>query len=133
MAGASALENVALPLLYQPRSFQIDERARVALEQVGLRDRAQHRPVELSGGERQRVAIARALVSRPAVLLADEPTGNLDSVTGGEILSILTALWKEGLTILLVTHDAQVAAHSQRILTMRDGRIVGEEAIHAAA
>jgi putative ABC transport system ATP-binding protein len=131
LPGMTALENVALPLEYQPETLPVEPRARAALEQVGLGDRAAHRPAELSGGERQRVAIARALVSRPAVLLADEPTGNLDSATGGEILAILTALWKEGLTILLVTHDAQIAAHAQRILTLQDGRIAGEQVLHA--
>lgn len=127
LPGMNALENVALPLLYQPQVTSMEARARTALEQVGLGERLKHRPMELSGGERQRVAIARALVSRPAILLADEPTGNLDSSTGEEILSILRELWEEGLTILLVTHDSQIAAHAERILTMRDGRILQEE------
>jgi putative ABC transport system ATP-binding protein len=130
LAGASALENVALPLLYQPGRLPVEKIARAALDQVGLGDRAGHRPVELSGGERQRVAIARALVSRPAILLADEPTGNLDSATGREILATLVTFWKQGLTILLVTHDAQVAANAQRILTMQDGRIVTMQNAH---
>lgn len=127
LPGMNALENVVLPLLYQPQVTSMEARARTALEQVGLGERLKHRPMELSGGERQRVAIARALVSRPAILLADEPTGNLDSSTGEEILSILRELWEEGLTILLVTHDSQIAAHAERILTMRDGRILQEE------
>jgi ABC-type antimicrobial peptide transport system, ATPase component len=131
LPGMNALENVALPLLYQPQVTSMETRARTALEQVGLGERLRHRPMELSGGERQRVAIARALVSRPAILLADEPTGNLDSSTSEEILSILRGLWGEGLTILLVTHDAQIAAHAGRILTMRDGRILQEEHSHA--
>ncbi len=131
LAGFNALDNVALPLLYQPEAVQVDASARVALEQVGLADRMHHRPMELSGGERQRVAIARALVSHPAILLADEPTGNLDIATGKEILSILSTLWKGGLTILLVTHDHHKAAYAQRILTMQDGRIVSEERTHA--
>ena len=120
----SALDNVVLPLLYQGRAMEVKQRAATALEQVGLVHRAGHRPTELSGGERQRVAIARALVGEPALLLADEPTGNLDSKTGEEILHLLEALHASGRTILLVTHDANVAAHSGRVVRMQDGRIV---------
>jgi putative ABC transport system ATP-binding protein len=124
-----AYDNVALPLLYQNRPA-IGEAVHAALAQVGLSEREHHRPMELSGGERQRVAIARALVARPAILLADEPTGNLDSATGVEIMNLLAGLWREGLTILLVTHDAQVAKYAERILHMRDGRIIREERSH---
>ena len=120
----SALDNVALPLLYQGRDPDVMARAISALEQVGLADRVAHRPAELSGGERQRVAIARALVSEPALLLADEPTGNLDSRTGEEILRLLEALHRSGRTLLLVTHDAGVAAHAERVIQMQDGQIV---------
>jgi putative ABC transport system ATP-binding protein len=119
-----ALENVTLPLLYGGRVKQARERAVEALERVGLIERVAHRPTELSGGERQRVAIARALVTDPAIILADEPTGNLDSATGADIMRLLLDLWGKGHTILTVTHDAQVAAHAQRTLHMRDGQIL---------
>jgi putative ABC transport system ATP-binding protein len=111
----SALENVALPLLYQGHVRDAEARAG-------------HRPAELSGGECQRVAIARAVVTQPGIILADEPTGNLDSVTGGEIMCLLNGLNEEGGTILVVTHSAEVAAHAGRILQMHDGQIIGQVA-----
>jgi putative ABC transport system ATP-binding protein len=124
----SALDNVALPLLYQGRNPDVRARTTSALEKVGLADRIGHRPTELSGGERQRVAIARALVTEPALLLADEPTGNLDSRTGEEILRLLTDLHGSGRTLLLVTHDAGVAAHAERVILMQDGKIMRQDA-----
>ena len=129
----NALENVELPLLYGQYGDAVRHRASEALERVGLIQRAQHRPNELSGGERQRVAIARALVANPALILADEPTGNLDSKTGADIMGLLVELCIEGRTILMVTHDANVAAHAGRILQMEDGEIVNGERIHVAA
>jgi putative ABC transport system ATP-binding protein len=126
----SSLENVALPLLYQSDARQARQRAAQVLEMMGLADRSRHRPMELSGGERQRVAIARALVNQPAILLADEPTGNLDSATGAEMMAMLVDQWHSGVSILLVTHDSQVAAYAQRIIYMRDGRILAEERNH---
>jgi len=129
----SAWENVALPLAYRQGEFrgqdQLD-RAREALARVQLEHRLEHNPTELSGGERQRVAIARALVTQPAVILADEPTGNLDSNTGVEIMRLLKELNAEGRTIVMVTHDLNVARHANRIYQMRDGVLEISEAVH---
>jgi putative ABC transport system ATP-binding protein len=121
---ATAARNVELPLLYAGIPTP-ERRARVqeSLETVGLSDRAQHKPNQLSGGQRQRVAIARALVNEPAIILADEPTGNLDSRTGAEILSVFDALHAAGNTLVMVTHDDDVAHHARRIVRLRDGQI----------
>jgi len=128
----NALENVELPLLYGQRGSDVSQRSSEALKRVGLMPRALHRPNELSGGERQRVAIARALVTNPALVLADEPTGNLDSKTGADIMRLLVELCTEGRTILMVTHDANVAAHAGRTLHMQDGEIMNGEQAHVA-
>jgi putative ABC transport system ATP-binding protein len=128
MARASAVDNVALPLLYSGVSRRVRrERARRALTRVGLGDRYEHRPDQLSGGQRQRVAIARALVNEPALLLADEPTGNLDQKTGREIVALFEALNAEGVTLLLVTHDRDLATRARRRLEIVDGAIARDE------
>jgi putative ABC transport system ATP-binding protein len=122
----SALENVELPLLYSG-VHEAKERAKQALHTVGLGDRMRHQPNQLSGGQRQRVAIARAIVTDPAIILADEPTGNLDTKTGDEILAIFGHLCSEGRTIIVVTHEPDVAQHCQRAIHMRDGRVVEQD------
>jgi putative ABC transport system ATP-binding protein len=131
----TAIENVSLPLRLQGLSRrEADQRAQTMLERVGLSGRARHRPDEMSGGERQRIAIARALIFQPPILLADEPTGNLDSKTGEEILGLLDGLHREfNTTILMVTHNEAAAAHCDRILRLRDGSVVKEERAQAPA
>jgi putative ABC transport system ATP-binding protein len=124
----SALKNVEVPLVYSGVPARLrKERAMPLLQQVGLSDRMHHKPTELSGGQQQRVAIARALVNHPPLLLADEPTGNLDSRSGVEILKILTGLNEQGVTIMIVTHDQDVAAKCKRIISMKDGKIISDE------
>jgi putative ABC transport system ATP-binding protein len=124
---ATALANVELPLIYarMPAS-QRHALARQALEQVGLGDRVKHQPNELSGGQRQRVAVARALVNRPSILLADEPTGNLDSRTSSEMMALFDELNRDGNTIVLVTHEEDIAAHARRVVRLLDGRVVSD-------
>jgi len=124
---ATALHNVELPLVYNGApARERRERAQEALDRVGLGDRMSHRPNELSGGQRQRVAIARALVNRPALLLADEPTGNLDSTTSKDIMEVFRHLHDEGQTIVTVTHEAEIAAQAQRIVVLKDGRVASD-------
>ncbi len=125
----TAVENVALPLVFiGVAERERIERAGELLAQVGLSDRLDHRPTQLSGGEQQRVAIARALVNRPAIILADEPTGNIDTATGAEIMALLRSLNREqGVTLLLVTHDPEAAGFADRVIQLRDGQIIGQE------
>jgi putative ABC transport system ATP-binding protein len=131
---ATALHNVELPLVYAGvRSRERRERAAAALARVGLQDRMDHRPNELSGGQRQRVAIARALVNEPSILLADEPTGNLDSVTSEEIMRVFAALHAAGQTVIMVTHEADIAAHAERVVVLRDGRVESDRLARGAA
>jgi putative ABC transport system ATP-binding protein len=131
---ASALANVELPLVYAGvRSKERRERAASALERVGLANRMDHRPNELSGGQRQRVAIARALVNRPSILLADEPTGNLDSVTSEEIMRTFGELHAQGQTVVMVTHEPDIAAHAARVVVLRDGRVETDRVTARAA
>ncbi len=124
----TALDNVALPLIYAGFSkSKRYERAKEVLKQVGLEDRMMHKPNELSGGQRQRVAVARALVNNPSIILADEPTGNLDSKTSEEIMELFNQLHKEGNTIILVTHEEDIAEHANRIIRLIDGKIISDE------
>jgi putative ABC transport system ATP-binding protein len=131
LAQSSALENVLLPIIYSRNGGHAKskrlERARAVLKAVGLAEREKHKPAEMSGGEQQRVAIGRALINDPPLILADEPTGNLDTHSGQEIMQILDELHQRGRTIVMVTHEAEIAAHAQRTLHLRDGRI---ELIH---
>jgi putative ABC transport system ATP-binding protein len=130
LARSNALHNVELPLIYA--GVPAEERRKTALDaltQVGLADRVHHKPNELSGGQRQRVAVARALVNKPSILLADEPTGNLDSKTGTEIMALFDELWRKGNTIILVTHEEDIAREARRIVRVRDGLIASDETV----
>jgi putative ABC transport system ATP-binding protein len=132
LSRTSALENIELPLMYNRTGLtmrEIRRRAMDSLERVGLADRADHHPSQLSGGQQQRVALARALVNQPAVLLADEPTGNLDSRTTLEIMSVFQQLNDQGMLIIMVTHEPEVGAFTRRILEMRDGRVIRDEPV----
>jgi putative ABC transport system ATP-binding protein len=122
---ASAYENIELPMLFNGKSArQRRRRVEELLEQVGLADWRRHRPSELSGGQQQRIAIARALANDPPIILADEPTGNLDSTSGEEIMALFNGLWRQGRTLVMVTHDPKIAGHSQRTVNLLDGRVV---------
>ncbi|UED74864.1 ABC transporter ATP-binding protein [Brevibacillus sp. DP1.3A] len=127
---ATSLRNVELPMMYAGVGMtERKKRAKAALQRVGLGQRMDHKPTQLSGGQRQRVAIARALVNQPAILLADEPTGNLDSRSSIEIMAIFQELHAQGVTILLVTHEADIAQHAERVITFRDGHIIRDERV----
>lgn len=137
LAQSNALENVILPMIYShngghTRKERV-ERARAALASVGLSNRERHKPTEMSGGQQQRVAIARALINDPPLILADEPTGNLDTHSGQEIMEILDELNQKGRTIVMVTHEAEIAAHARRVIHMRDGRITDDRPASPAA
>lgn len=130
LARSDSLHNVELPLIYAGiSSSERKERARRTLEHVGLGDRGHHKPNELSGGQRQRVAVARALVTNPSIILADEPTGNLDSRTGEEIMGLFEDLHSQGNTIILVTHEAEIAEHAHRVVRVRDGKVESDDVI----
>jgi len=131
LSRTQAIDNVELPLLYDRSGRKIDTRqaATEALERVGLGDRLDHEPSELSGGEQQRVAIARALVGSPSMILADEPTGNLDSHTSVEVMTLFQKLNENGITVIVVTHEAEIARYTDRIILMRDGRVIADEPV----
>lgn len=128
LARSTALENVKLSMLYRrPRIDSLDKRALEALKTVGLENRASHLPRQMSGGQQQRVAVARALVNEPSLILADEPTGNLDTRTGGEIMKLLHSLHERGITVILVTHDPEIGRHARRRIVVRDGVVIKDE------
>ncbi len=129
LARTTVLDNVKLPLIYSDDKTKLNERAQAVLTEVGLAHRLDHYTNQISGGEKQRVAIARALVNQPSVIFADEPTGNLDSKSGQQILALLQQLHQKGHTIILVTHETQTAQHAQRIIRLLDGRVVADEAV----
>jgi putative ABC transport system ATP-binding protein len=129
LARTTALENVELPLLYSKKTTNdkdVEERARASLKKVGLADRWDHTPAQLSGGQQQRVAIARSLVNDPAIVLADEPTGNLDTRTSEEVMAIFQSLNEEGKTVVLITHENDIAEHARRVVTFRDGKVLSD-------
>jgi putative ABC transport system ATP-binding protein len=132
LARTSTLDNVALPMIYSGAPNR-DERAKELLMEVGLGDRMDHKPNQLSGGQQQRVAIARALVNRPSILLADEPTGNLDSQTSQEIMKVFETLADTGQTVIMVTHEPDIAAHARRVVVLRDGVIHSDDKREAFA
>ena len=134
LSRTSAVENVELPLLYSPKKFttrELHDKARRALEMVGLGGRTGHHPSQLSGGQQQRVAVARALINDPEVLLADEPTGNLDSRTSVEIMGVFQKLNEKGITVIMVTHELDIASYAKRNIIMRDGRVLSDVAVTA--